>query len=187
MAEIERQIIEKAAEGDLAAFEQIYRATSGFVYALVLRLVRQPEDAAEITQDVYMKIYGNLKDFRYQSALKTWIYRIAVNTALNARRRLGLRRSREVALDDTMLVNRPAPGADLPAAEAEKKQRLEFILSRLTPEHRIILSLRETDGLSYQEIADVLKINLNTVRTRLKRARQQLILVADQEEVRNEL
>jgi len=187
MSDIDRHIILKAIEGDLSAFEQIYRLTSGFVYGLALRLLRNPQDAAEVTQDVFMKVYRKLKDFRFEASLKTWIYRIAINTALNARRRSGLRRSREVGVDDNILALQAAPPTTLPGEEGEKKQRLEFLLSRLTPDHKTILLLRETEGLSYQEIADVLRINLNTVRTRLKRARQQLIALAESEEVRNEM
>jgi len=187
MTEIDRHTIEQAAAGDLSAFERIYHFTSGFVYGLALRMVRNPQDASEITQDVFMKVYYKLKDFRFQSSLKTWIYRIAVNTALNARRRLGLRRTRETSMDDNILDLQTAPMTQLPCAEVERKQRLEFLLSRLTPEHKTILLLRETEGLSYQEIADVLKINLNTVRTRLKRARQQLVLLAESGVIRNEM
>jgi len=187
MTEIDQQTIQKAVEGDLGAFEHIYRSTSGFVYGLALRLLRDPQDAAEVTQDVFMKVYRKLKDFRFQSSLKTWLYRIAVNTALNARRRSGLRRSREVGMDDDILALQAAPMTSLPSVGALKRQRLEFILSRLTPDHKTVLLLRETEGLSYQEIADILKVNLNTVRTRLKRARQQLIALAESEEVRNEM
>ena len=83
MVDIAMDILVRASEGDMDAFEQVYKAASGFVYNVALRVVRNNADAEEVTQDVFMKIYRNLKNFQFRSAFKTWVYRITVNTAIN--------------------------------------------------------------------------------------------------------
>ena len=83
MQEIERDLIEKAARGDKKAFEEIYCLSSGYVFTLALRVTNNREDAEEAAQDVFVRIYKNLKKFQFKSSFKTWIYRIAINTGIN--------------------------------------------------------------------------------------------------------
>src|SRR4030043_1057235 len=87
MQEIPRDLINRAAGGDMAAFEAIYRLTSGFVYTVALRITNQAESARDVTKEVFVKIFRNLKNFQFRSSLKTWIYRIAANSAINAYRK----------------------------------------------------------------------------------------------------
>lgn len=176
MLDISNQIIERAAAGDIDAFEEIYRAASGFVYNVALRMTNNREDAAEVTQDVFMKAYNNLKDFQFRSSLKTWLYRITANTAINHYKK-GAKHARgriefEPALDYGQQDKDPA--VDLIEKEEREKQ-VSSLLEAVPPEQRACLVLREIEGLSYKEIAEALKININTVRTRLKRARQKLL------------
>jgi RNA polymerase sigma-70 factor (ECF subfamily) len=85
--DISREILIKAAQGGISEFEALYKAAAGFVYTVALRVTANEQDAQEVTQDVFLKIHKKLKDFRFRSSFKTWVYRITVNTALNTLRR----------------------------------------------------------------------------------------------------
>jgi len=76
MQDIERELIVRAGEGDMNAFHEIYRRASGFVYSLAYRVVGRKHDAEEVTQDVFLKLHGSLRDFKFESAFKTWLYRV---------------------------------------------------------------------------------------------------------------
>jgi len=184
MQDLSEDLIRMAAQGDMHAFEIIYRNTSGFVYSLALRTLGHAEDAREVTQDVFVKIYRELRNFRHESSFKTWIYRIAVNTAINA----SIKRSREAGrrggYDEALRVesgDSEAPGRNIERQDAERK--LAALLKRLSPDQRACLILREIEELSYQEIAKILNINLNTVRTRIRRAREALLNLGRKSEV----
>ena len=92
--EISNDLLQQASQGDIQAFEEIYKITSSFVYSMALRTIRNREDAQEITQEVFLKIFKNLKDFKFRSSFKTWVYRITVNTALNFIKKAGHDRNR---------------------------------------------------------------------------------------------
>src|SRR5689334_18703031 len=83
MEDIARDILIKASQGDMQAFEEVYKTTQGFVYNVALRVVSNREDALEVSQEVFMTIYNKLKGFRFESSFKTWVYRITANTAIN--------------------------------------------------------------------------------------------------------
>ncbi len=178
MYEIGEGVIRKAASGDMAAFEDIYHKTSGLVYNVALRIVVNKQDAEEVTQDVFLKVSRNLKSFQFRSSLTTWIYRITVNTALNfIRSRSKVARS-SVSYEDAVGSGANIEQKDTGAQEPdEPEELLKDLLEALTPDQRACVVLRSVEGLSYQEIADVLKININTVRSRLKRAREAMLLL----------
>ncbi len=178
MNDIAPDILERSAAGNLDAFEEIYKATSSFVYNVALRVTRNSANAEEVTQDVFMKIYRNLKSFGFRSSFKTWVYRITVNTAINHYRKSGKEERSRVDYDnviETLPDNRPETAIE----QSDSQARLNALLDRLSPEHKTCLILREIEGLSYAEIAGALNIPLNTVRTRLKRARQALLAEAE--------
>jgi RNA polymerase sigma-70 factor (ECF subfamily) len=188
MNDIALDILEKAARGDLEAFEQVYRSASGFVYNVALRVTRNTADAEEVTQDVFMKIYRSLKDFGFRSNFKTWIYRITVNTAINSFRKNSCRKENVHTDYDSIAEALPGNSSTADAAiQSDNEIRLNALLERLIPEYRVCLVLREIEGLSYQEIAESLKIPLNTVRSRLKRAREALVQEARKGLVQNEM
>jgi RNA polymerase sigma-70 factor, ECF subfamily len=185
MNDIGVDILEKASQGDLQAFEQVYKSASGFVYSVALRVTRNSADAEEVTQDVFMKIYHNLKNFQFRSTFKTWVYRITINTAINCFRR-GSKEERSKVDYDGIIESLPAGcSTSERVIQAENEARLDRLLQLLSPEHRTCLILREIEGLSYQEIAASLKIPVNTVRSRLKRARQALLEEARKAQVQN--
>jgi len=185
MQDIPLEIISKAAQGDIKSFEQIYRAGSGFVYASALRLLGNSSDAEEVTQDVFLKIYENLSRFRFRSSLKTWIYRITVNTAFNL-----LRKRKKYDGSDFELAVKTGYSENTTQKALDRNENKELVsvlLAQLNPEQRVCLMLREIEGLSYKEIAAVLKININTVRSRLKRARQALLGLRQKKVIENEM
>ncbi len=186
MQDISRDVLTRAAGGDLAAFEEIYRAASGFVYGIAFRITGSREDTEEVTQDVFLKIHEHLKDFRFGSSFRTWAYRITVNTAVNVYRRnkrLGARR----ADFEPVAATAVAPdGTEERLEKADRERLVTGLLAGLNPEQRACVVLREIEGLSYREIAETLKINLNTVRSRLKRARLTLV-TRGKEAIKNEL
>ncbi len=175
MHDIAPEILKRASQGDIAAFEEVYRAFSSFVFNVAFRINQNSADAEEVTQDVFMKVYHNLKGFQFRSAFKTWVYRITVNTAINRYRKSVREEHGRVNYDNLIEL---LPGASSSAAdviESDNEARLNTLLGALSPEYKACLVLREIEGLSYQEIAASLKIPVNTVRSRLKRARQALL------------
>jgi RNA polymerase sigma-70 factor, ECF subfamily len=173
MQEISDDILIKAARGDIEAFEIVYRATARFVYNVACRVVRNAHDAEEITQEVFLTIYRKLKSFRSQSSLKTWIYRITVNSAIN----FGKKQSREKMKHEEYHKNiNPWEAVSQPKnSGTNHKEAIELLLKILNPDQRMCVILRNLEGLSYQQIARAMKISINTVRSRLKRAREKLI------------
>jgi len=187
MNNIAPDTLERASRGNIDAFEEVYKATSGFVYNVALRITRNSSDAEEVAQDVFMKIYRNLKDFQFRSSFKTWAYRITVNTAINHYRK-SARETKDIIKYDNVIESLPATsstGEDI--IRGDNEARLNALLGMLSAEHKACLILREIEELSYQEIAVTLKIPVNTVRSRLKRARQALLEKAGRELVRNEM
>jgi len=181
MKDIPKDIIIRAAGGDMAAFETIYKETSGFVYNVALRITSSHENAQEVTQDVFVKAYRKLKTFGFRSSLRTWLYRIAANTAINLYRRTAKERKRSGDYE-TAIGTVPAPGSpDCGIEKKESAELLDRLMSGLNPDQRACLVLREIEGLSYAEISALLRINVSTVRTRLKRAREALMALGKSE------
>ena len=181
MENIPKDIVERASRGDMGAFEEIYRIISGFVYNVALRVVNNASDAEEITQDVFMKIYKNLGKFRFKSSLKTWVYRITINTAVNRYRKTAkeLRRRGDY---DTVLKTHPADDRiEEHFKDDDNEKLLKYLLNKLNVGQRSCIVLREIEGLSYKEISRALGINVNTVRSRLRRARAALMAYGREE------
>jgi RNA polymerase sigma-70 factor (ECF subfamily) len=172
---MEREIIDKACAGDMDAFEAIYREHSGMVYGVALRMTGNTEDAEEVAQDVFVAAHRSLRNFKGESSLKTWLYRIAVNMSLNViRRRRGVR-AYELPMQDGIDFEDPRRDVALKIEAEANERKIGEMLGLLNPDQRACLVLRACEGLSYEDIARTLGVNINTVRTRLKRARETLI------------
>lgn len=156
-------------------FEHVYRETADFVYNVALRVVNNKQDAEEITQEVFVSVYKNLKYFRQESSIKTWIYRITVNRAINFVKK----KSREKAKTTEYEKEFKSGGPGRAEETSRPGMIIKELLNALDPDQRACLILRNMEGLSYREIADTLKININTVRSRLKRAREKLSAMKD--------
>lgn len=175
MIEIPQSVLEEAASGNMQAFEEIYRAASGFIYNVALRILRNSHDAQEVTQDVFMKIYHNLKSFAFRSAFRTWIYRIAVNTAIDRYRQILRQNKGRIDCEAVQIQGSGAPEVRSRVERLDSQAKISRLLDRLDPRQKTCVLLREIEGLSYKDIARVLRIPINTVRSRLKRARQALL------------
>lgn len=172
MRDIDDDVIRRAQANDVAAFEMIYRHYAGMVYRVAVRVTRNAEDAEEATQQVFMSAHRHLGSFAGKASLKTWLYRITVNCSLNIMK--GKQRQ-EVPWEEGFDPQDPQHGLRDNIEKEAHLDEVNKLLGHLNPDQRACLVLRAQEGLSYEQIARALNINLNTVRSRLKRARQTLI------------
>ena len=177
----EAVLIERCAAGEPAACAELVSGHERMVYQLALHLLGDRDEALDLSQEVFFSVFRTIQNFRGQSALKTWIYRIVINQARN-RQRWWRRRHKadQVSLDQHVAVHGDLrqPGdhtaPDRAYACKELADRLWSALDRLPFDQRTALILREVDGLRYEEIAFSLGIAVGTVKSRLTRARQAL-------------
>jgi RNA polymerase sigma-70 factor, ECF subfamily len=177
----EAALIERCAAGDETACADLVSAHQRMVYNLALHLLGDRDEALDLSQEVFLRVFRTLASFRGQSALRTWIYRIVVNQARN-RQRFWRRRHRadQVSLDEHLqqfgdLESKNDPSTpDRMLARKETAARIWSALDHLPFDQRTALVLREIDGLRYDEIAFSLGIAVGTVKSRLTRARQAL-------------
>jgi RNA polymerase sigma-70 factor (ECF subfamily) len=176
----ESTLVARCADGDEAAYAELVGEHQRMVFQLAYHLLGNRDEALDLSQDVFLRVFRTLHQFRGQSQLRTWIYRIVINQARN-RQRWWRRRHRGslVSLDQHLERHGdPAGGAhaapDTVLANKELAQRLWQALDDLPFEQRTVIVLREVDGLSYHEIAFSLGVTLGTVKSRLTRARQAL-------------
>lgn len=172
----------RARSGDQEAFGELVRKYHERVFGVIYRMIHHAEDARELAQQAWVKAWQRLDSYKQESQFFTWIYRIAVNTAMDHTRRQA--RRREVSLEDAPPGVEPKPSADWtpPAegrpdeglAQAEVRQAFQAALETLSPDHRAALILREVDGMSYREIAQVLKCRMGTVMSRIYYARRMM-------------
>jgi len=181
LRDVSKELLRKASEGDLDAFGEIYKAASGFVFNVALRVTGNHENALESAQETFIKIFKHLKQFKFQSSFKTWVYRITVNTALDIRKKSGIEAGRRIALDDDFDIEKVDFGksndnsAEQNLEDLTNKETVERLLDKLNADQRAVVVLRDMQGMSYEDIAQTLRINKNTVRSRLKRARETLV------------
>lgn len=173
MEDIAKDILIRASQGDMEAFEAVYKASSSFVYNVAFRIVNNREDALEVAQEVFLIIYDKLKGFRFESSFNTWVYRITANCAINYAKRNS--RIKTVPFEDAFGEGAVLNEAQTHMDQEHQSQLVEKLLAELNPDQRACLVLRDIQGLSYEEIAQVLNININTVRSRLKRSREKLL------------
>lgn len=170
--------------GDAAAFETLVDRYSSDIYALLYRLTSNPDEASDLTQDTFLRALRSVKGFRGDASLKTWLFRIAINESRNRfrwwkRRRRDVTVSLDVAigetertLHDTLADHGKSPEDS--ALDREREARLAEALSELTDIYREAIVLCDIEGLSYEETAAALGVNLGTVKSRISRGRQEL-------------
>jgi RNA polymerase sigma-70 factor, ECF subfamily len=181
LREDESILVRELRAGIDSAYETLIDRFESPVYNIVSRVMDDPADAADVVQEVFLKIFRNIASFRQDASLKTWIYRIAVNEARNHRRWFSRHRKQEVGLDadhDEQSYQDwlPDPGRSPfeTAADHETREMIEQALAQVNPRFRAALVLREIEGLSYEEIAEVMEISLGTVKSRILRGRDAL-------------
>ncbi len=172
----EQELIAAARRGSESAFEELVRLYEKRVYHLALRMSGGQEDALEIAQEAFLSAWRGLKFFRGESSFSTWIYRLTTNAAIDYLRR-EKRQGQGISLDDEETFVEPPdqrPGPQGQAERAELRRLLQEGLLTLSAEHRQVLLLRELEGMSYEEIAQALDLDLGTVKSRIARAREKL-------------
>ncbi len=173
-------IVRKVLQGNVNAFEKLVTEYEKGVYAIALRMTSNPEDASDMTQEAFIKAYNSLQSFRGDSKFSVWLYRIASNVCLDFLRSRNRKPTVSLSVEDD-------EGEETQLDVADESQSPELLLERsltrdavqrglqaLPPDYRQILLLREIQGLSYEEIADVLRIEVGTVKSRIFRARKRL-------------
>lgn len=179
-------LVKQSKNGDSDAMQRLIVRHQDRIYNTILKICGNRDDAAELTQETFVKVIENINSFKGQSAFYTWLFRIAVNLTINYCKR-------RFKLENRSLDSPAGPGyedaakqlgafladknADDPAVLAQKKETGEIIMSclaRLDDAHRAVLVLRDIEGLSYAEIGNILEIELGTVKSRLSRARANL-------------
>ena len=174
----EETYIEQAKAGDLDAFSELVKLYEKRVYHFTLKFLHNPEDAMDLSQETFLRVFRSLSLFRGQSSFSTWVFSIAHNLCIDFMRkqkRRGLHKP-HVNEDDPEMLSIPDTRFD-PVSTYEKREinsEIDRALGAITPDLREIFLLREVAGLQYQEIADALDIELGTVKSRIARARAAL-------------
>lgn len=169
-------------QGDEAAFEELVTLFERPVYNLIYRLLPNPADAPDVVQETFLKVFRSVGSFRGESSLKTWVYRIAVNEAHNHRRWFSRKRGAEVGLDDEsrdgltlqQCIEDPGQSPFDTVRGRETMAAVEDALAALKPDFRSAVVLRDIEELHYDEIAEILNLNLGTVKSRILRGREAL-------------
>lgn len=180
----EARLIARLRAGELGAFEELVAHFERPVYSLCYRLLGDSEDARDAAQETFLKVYRGIGNFRAESGLKTWIYRIAINQAMNQQRWWRRRHKDEtVSLDLNRNSSEPPLGSILPsstispeemAISNQRERRIMRALGEIKEEYKVALILREIEELSYEEIAETLSISIGTVKSRIARGREEL-------------
>ena len=179
----EGKLIKSCKEGDLYSFEILVSNYEKAVYNIAYRMVQNEEDAFDLSQEIFLKVYKAIHKFDEKSKFSTWIYRVATNTCLDFLRK-SKKRQNIVSLDANIgsddkddlfmqIEDKDANTHDI-VERKFKNQELIEALNKLSPEHRIVIVLKDIQGLSHEEIAKALKLNVGTVKSRISRARENL-------------
>ena len=193
-------LVAELQAGSERAFAQLIDRYHQPLYSLIARSLQDPADASDITQEVFIKVFRSIRGFHSEASLRTWLYRIALREASNQRRWWSRHKRQEVAMDapcgrnsdcesegDTLSLGATlADGGCSPfdhAARKELRERVEAALREVPEAFRTVLVLREVEGFAYEEIADILKVNLGTVKSRLTRGRAALRMLLAPEAV----
>ncbi len=166
------ELIRRFNQGEAAAFGELVRRYQDRVYNLCRYMIVDADEARDAAQDTFIKACNALKAYRPDAGFYTWLYRIAVNTCLDHRKR----RRIEPADDEGIIenVSSPDPSPEQLYEAKETGMLIQAALARLQEKHRTAIILREVEGLSYEEIADVLDTSVGTVKSRISRAREEL-------------
>jgi len=174
----DRQLIAECLNGDPTAFGVLVRRHQDRLFNTVYRMVGNAEDAQDVVQEAFLSAFQSLEGFKGDSLFFTWLYRIAVNTAISYKRKkrlalsLDIGKNGEQAIDPHDPSDQSRPGYAL--EQVEQGRRIQLALNRLSPEHRAVLILKDMEGQKYEAMAEILQVPIGTIRSRLHRARLEL-------------
>ena len=177
MSSDDHRLIAECLRGNTAAFGELVRHYQDRLFNTVYRMVDNAEDAQDVVQEAFLHAYQSLESFKGDSLFFTWLYRIAVNTAISFKRkkRVTVRidgPGGEALIDPLDPSDLSRPGHAL--EQSEQEQRIQRALARLSPEHRAVLVLKDMEGQKYEDMAEALGVPIGTIRSRLHRARLEL-------------
>jgi RNA polymerase sigma-70 factor (ECF subfamily) len=171
---IESQLVEKSMDGDLDAFEELVLLFDKKIYNYCLRMTNNYSDAEDLAQEVFLKVYRNLKNFRKDSKFSTWIYRIAYNTCIDNYRKKRLKLLSLSKIDDDQQeidIPSPEPLPEEQVISSEKYRLIKECIADLKPRYKSAIILRDIQNYSYKEIAEILDIPIGTVKSDINRGR----------------
>ncbi len=186
MSADDHQLIVACLKGRTEAFGELVRRYQDRLFNTVFRLVDNADDALDVVQDTFLNAWQSLDSFKGDSLFFTWLYRIAINTAISHKRKhkvvlsIDANRNGDIVHEplDVSEFSQPGHGLEL----LEQERRIQNALNRLSPEHRAVLILKDMEGQKYAAIADILQVPIGTVRSRLSRARLELREILEQDE-----
>jgi RNA polymerase sigma-70 factor (ECF subfamily) len=183
----DNRLIEECLQGQTEAFGELVSRYQDRLYNTVFRLLDNAEDARDVVQDAFLHAYQSLGTFKGDSQFFTWLYRIAVNTAISLKRKqratASIRRYHEGGVGeplDPSNVSQP----DHALETADEERRIQQALNLLSPEHRAVLVMKDIEGQKYETMAEVLNVPIGTIRSRLHRARLEMREILEQQENR---
>jgi RNA polymerase sigma-70 factor, ECF subfamily len=172
---VDADLLDRCKRGDEAAWAELVEATHREVYTLCLRILRDPDDAAEATQDAFVKAWRGLKRFRGEAAFTTWLYRIAFNAAISRQRSRARRWAHETESENEVLAQMPSGSSVESAAGARVEvERLQRALTTLPESYRSAVVMRDVYGMSIEEIARAALISQTAAKVRVHRGRKRL-------------
>lgn len=181
-------LVEQSRKGNVDAFEELIKDYKRVAYNIALRVLRNVEDAEDASQEALIKVYKNIQNFNMQSTFKVWMYRIVVNTCLDFKRKKTINAvsiDENIDLGENSEVHREiADDSGNPDALVEKNFNSKLVndaVNKLDDDYKTIIVLRDIQGFSYSEIAEILSCNLGTVKSRLNRARKSLKEILENE------
>ncbi len=181
---VESQLIERAKEGDPSAFNQVVLAYRKRILGTISRLIGRPEDVEDVAQEVFVRLYYSLDQLRSADVFEPWLYRLTVNAAYDYLRRVKRRHeSRMADMSETQVVMADSAAGGKRSAEEERKRKVkdlvEALFEHVSEEDRILLTLKEVEGLSLKELEQIYRVNENALKVRLFRARQRVLKAYD--------
>lgn len=181
MSENEKLLLERAKKGEVEAFELLIERYQRKVFNIALKMLGNHDDASELAQEAFIKIYKSIKGFKEESSFSTWVYRIATNVCLDELRK---RKNRKLTYLDEVIQSEDGDlkreiadqglSPDAIAERKELKHALNQAILSLSEEHRVVLIMRDLHGMTYEEIAKITKCPEGTVKSRINRARLSL-------------
>ena len=169
--------LNEAKQNDKKAWEKLVTENENLVYHIAYRMMQNEEEAKDISQEIFIKIYRNLQKFDEKSAFSTWIYRIAVNTCIDALRK---KKGKEAVSWEEQTQNQKETIVDITVEtpeeaylQKEKQMQIMDMIQNLSPEYKAVLLMRDMENMTYGEIAECLSVSLGTVKSRIARAREQ--------------